>query len=197
MKKLMTLVLMCNFSLTLLFGQNKQEKRWDAAIASLNQSDFVEKYDELKTKIEEQVKDFQVNSNSSTIRPEDVLEVKKAYDETVVRFDAVLQEIKKSFTDPQTRQVISTSPERFTRYLESEIEVAFNYYNNNCKRKMDAVMPKITGAIGLMEFGMLITLGKEVYGIYKQYKENTKKMSGEYFDKNFVKQHQLKRWEEY
>lgn len=197
MKKLNLLIIIHLCLSITIYGQSKKEKKWDQAIASLNQSDFVEKYDELKMKIEEQVKEFHMKKNSSNVMPEEIAEVKKSYDESLVKFDGILEEIKKDFTDPQTRQIISKSPERFTRYLETEIDGAFVFYNNNCKRKIDMLVNSGVASIGLMEFGMLISLGKEVYGLFQQYRENTRKMSAEYFDKNFIKDHRLKRWEEY
>ncbi len=51
-------------------------------------------------------------------------------------------------------------------------------------------------AFGLMEAGMIIALGKELLQLWQSHSEKLNRQSGEYFERVFVNQHRLRRWEE-
>ncbi len=177
-------------------AQSKKEKKWRQAIDALEKSEFVIRYDSIKADIEAQVAEFQLKSGG--IDPKDVAVVKKGYESSVVKFDRILDDLRQDFTNPDNREYIANHPDRFSRYLEGTLNDATQHYNNQCGQKIvELVELKENVAFGLMEVGMLITLGKELWSLWDNQSAKTNKMSGEYFEREFVTQHRIKRWEDY
>ncbi len=177
-------------------AQSKREKKWRQAIDALEKSEFVLRYDSIKTAIEAQVADFQLKS--AGLYPEDEALVKKGYESSVAKFDRILDDLKHDFTNPDTREYIANNPDRFSRYLEGTLNDATQHYNNHCGQKMaDLVELNNSTAFGLMEVGMLIALGKELWSLWENQSAKANKMSGEYFEREFVTQHRIKKWEDY
>lgn len=174
----------------------KREKKWRQAIDALEKSEFVLRYDSIKATIEAQVADFQLKS--AGLYPDDVALVKKGYESSVAKFDRILDDLKHDFTNPDTREYIANNPDRFSRNLEGMLNDATQHYNNYCGQKMaDLVELKDNAAFGLMEVAMLMALGEKLWQLWENQSAKANKMSGEYFEREFVKQHQIKRWEDY
>ena len=88
-------------------------------------------------------------------------------------------------------------PYQFSSTLEAELNNALNFYNNNCKLKIDTYVEHDAAALGLMELGLLVTLGKELYKIWSDKQAKIKEMSGKYFEERFVTKYRLKKWDHY
>ncbi len=191
---LLIILIMMGVSIS-LSGQSGREAKWNEAILALEKSDFTVKYTSIKDSIESQVADF--HRHKSSCRPEEVAAVKKGYERSVEQFDKILNRLKDDFSDPDTREYIAKSPDRFSIYLEAELNNALTFYNNNCKSKIDEYVDNSTGALGLMELGLVIALGKELWTLWSNKQAKMKGMSSKYFEDHFISQHRLKKWEHY
>lgn len=178
-----------------LSAQSKREAKWDEAIQALEKSDFTVKYTSIKDSIESQVADF--HRHKTSCRPEEIATVKKGYEQSIEQFDKILNRIKEDFSDPKTREFIARNPDRFSTYLEAELNNALTYYNTNCKSRIDEYVENSTGALGLMELSLVIALGKELWSLWSEKQAKTKGMSSKYFEDHFISQHRLKKWEHY
>jgi hypothetical protein len=180
---------------TSLCAQPGKHPKWDTALLALEKSDFVVQYSAIKDTIELQIADF--HRQKSGLRPEEIAAVKKGYEQSVEQFNKVLNLIKEDFTDPSYRSFMADHPDRFSATLEAELNNALTFYNNNCKSKIDQYVPHGHASLGLMEVGMLITLGKELYKIWSERQAKAKEMSGSYFEERFVSKYRLKKWDHY
>lgn len=194
-KIILTILLVCGI-IFLTAAQSKREQRWQQAIDQLEKSDLVLRYDELKKTIEEQVAEFHVKK--APLHPDDVADVKKAYQTTVVKFDNLLDELKNAFLNPASRKEFAQNPDQFTHFMQVELNDAFTHYNNQCKQAMDALIEfDHPQAMGLMEISMMIALGKELWQLWENQSAKANKQASEYFERVFITQHRLKKWEDY
>ncbi len=183
------------FFLFQLNAQSAKERRWQAAIDALEKSDFILKYDEFRSKAETDVAEFKLKS--STLQASETAYIKKNYEAALARFDNLLDDLKRDFTEPDNRRSIATQPDHYSRFLEKDLNEAIHYYNTECLAKMEtAVQMNRPIAFGLMEAGMIIALGKELLQLWQSHSEKLNRQSGEYFERVFVNQHRLRRWEE-
>jgi Cu/Ag efflux protein CusF len=169
--------------------------KWQRTIDGLEKSEFIQAFTKAKSSIEKQMTDF--NGKKATLKAEDVEEVKKGYEASMVKFDKLLDDLKKDFLDKEARIIMTRSPDRFTKYYNSELEEAVRFYNNQCLSKADALVNASQGAFGLAEIQLILGLGKEVFDLINQYKDNMTKMSSEYFENHLIKNLRLKKWDQY
>jgi hypothetical protein len=179
----------------LVQAQGKKQQKWQTAIVALEKSDFTRRYVQIKDSIENQMTWF--HRYKSQLSQEEIAEVRTAYLNSCDQFDRILNTIKTDFSDPKQRAYLEKNPDRFSNYLQAELNNALTAYNQGPKQLMDSYVRNDLGALGLMEISMIIALGKEIYSIYDNNKKKTAGMSEKYFEDHFVSKHKLKRWEHY
>lgn len=178
-----------------LGAQSGKRAKRDAAIQALEKSDFTVTYSAIKDTIESQVADF--HRKKSGLRPEEIASVKKGYEQSVEQFEKVLDRIKEDFSDPANRSYIASHPDRFSSYLQPELNNALTFYNSNCKNKIDEYVQNDYATLGLMEVGMLIAIGKELWTLWKDKQNKTRELNKKYFEERFASKYRLKKWDHY
>ncbi len=180
---------------TSLSAQSRKEARWASALLALEKSDFAVQYKAIKDTIESQVAEFHFYKSSLT--PDQIAEVRKAYELSVAEFDKILNEVKVGFTDPHKRDLIADHADYYSRMLSGNLNDALKYYNTTCKSKIDLYVDNEKGVLGLMEIGILITLGKEIWSLWDQNNKKSREMSAQYFEEHFSGKFRFKKWEHY
>lgn len=173
---------------------SQRSTKWNKAISAIEKSEFVESYLEEKTKIENEIKSFKRNNFTDN---NDMAAIQAGYEESLVMFDALLNRMKTSFTDKATRKAFSKNPDLILNGLRYDLENAVNNYKNNCQAYLDFGDLSTIGAFGLSEITLLLGLVSEVGKLFSNNISNTKRMSGEYFEDNFLYKLRLKDWDSY
>jgi hypothetical protein len=174
--------------------ESKRAQKWQAAIDGLEKTEFVQKYTKAKEGIESQMTIFQ--RNKSTLNAADVEEVRKGYEATMANFDKLLDGLKADFMSKESRKLMIKFPDRYSKTFNAELEDNVRFYKNNCFVKMEALVPE-SGAFGLMEIQLFISLGGEVIKIIDKWQDKILKISGTYFEDHFVRNLRLKKWDAY
>lgn len=174
-----------------LNAQSKNEAKWQRTIDAINQTEFVKRYKENKSHIEAYMAEFKANQDEYDAR--DVSEIKKGYDQTVIQFNQILTEMQNGFIEPRTRKYLENNPDTYTRFMQAKLDDAVDYYEKNCQNKIELLSN--SAAFGLMEIQLIIGLGTEMWKMIDRHKQNVKKISGEYFERNFIHPLQLKNWD--
>jgi hypothetical protein len=168
--------------------------KWNKAITSIEKSEFVERYLEEKEKIESEIASYKRND---FLDSSDETAMENGYLEAKSMFDAVLNRMKFSFTDKATRKTFSNNPDLILDGLRYDLDNAIKTYKNNCQTYLDFGNESTIGAFGLSEISLLLGLFSEVGKLISNNISNTKKMSGEYFEDNFLYKLRLKDWDTY
>jgi hypothetical protein len=173
----------------------KRENKWQETIDGLEKTEVIQKYIKAKENIEKQMTDF--HRQKSTLNPNDVEEIRKGYDASVGKFDKILEDLKKDFMSAQARKIMNQSPDRFVKYYNGEVDEAVRFYGNNCNSKIEALLYADGGGTGITEVMALIGLASELVKIIDKWQDKVQKMSGDYFDNNFIQKLRLKKWDAY
>lgn len=167
------------------------------AIDALEKSAFMLQYDSVRSQIDLQLKSFHKEIDSGALRHEDIAIIKKGYENSTAEFNAILQELKMGFTDPDTRERIASKPDDYTHFLEYRLHNAVEAYNNNCAANIEMLTGNLNGLFGLLEFAMVIQLGKEIWSLIDGQKGKVRQMSGDFFEQQFVTRHKFRSWDQY
>jgi hypothetical protein len=181
------------------FTTNAQSSRtrakWQEAITALDRSDFTANFTRNKESIEKQVYAFM--KAKSTLNPVDVEDVKRQYEVSQREFNSILDDLKSCFLDKNTRDIIAKTPDSGTKFFQMRLDNALKTYENNCLAKMEALTKPTQGAFGIGELQLIFGLGSEIFKLIDSWKENLTKMTGEYFEQNYVYKLRLKKWDQY
>lgn len=180
-----------------LLAQSKREEKWQTAINALKETEFITKYKEFKERIEANVTQFHIDMTEKGLSEEEIEAVAAAYENSVEKFDKLLDKLKTDFTDPTMRKELAKSSDRYTEVYVPNLEKAYATYMNDCQLKIDRLTGGGRGAIGIGEVQMLLAMGNMVYKIVEQQQAKMAKLSASFFEQNFINDLRLKRWEEY
>lgn len=190
MKKLLPILLL--FVSISVQAQLKRNSKLDKAIEALNSTEFITTYKDYKESVETTIRDFK--SMSYDLDPYDIQMVMDAYSETKKEFDSVIENLKVDLIDKKTRNFISDEPHRYTKFIASEVEDAYENFLNNTVTLIDDLTGYEYTGFGLSEISLIVGLLGEMNGMIKEIKGNMKKMSAEYFEAYFIKDLRLAEW---
>lgn len=181
-----------------LIGQNKnKQKKWQQSINALKQTQFIQTYALYKDSIETITANY--HRIKGELHPKDIEEVKKGYDESLMKFNKILDNIMKEFSNKEQRKYITTFPESYTQTFDARLELAMNTINSKCLYYMDQAFfdNSAPSAFGLMEFTIIIGIIKEFAGMIGKVNKKMEGVSAEYIDRHLINDLRLKTWDEY
>jgi len=191
MKRLFILIFsLSTFSIS---AQLKRSAKLDKAIDALNNTEFIDTYKNYKTNVETTIRDFK--SMAYDLDPYDVQMVKDSYAESKKEFDAIVENLKVDLIDKKTRNFISDYPDRYTKFIASEVEGSYEFFLNNTVTLIDDLTGYEYTGFGLAEVNLIVGLLGEITGMIKDIKGNMKKMTAEYFEAYFIADLRLAEWE--
>ncbi|MCB0518270.1 MAG: hypothetical protein H6577_20735 [Lewinellaceae bacterium] len=194
MKKALFIFLAFAISLPSVFSQNKREQKMQAAIDALMTTQFVQKYKEYKDIVEVTAGDFKPISTGYDAA--EVGRIKFNYETSRAAFDKILDGVKKDLLDKSTREYIANSPDRYTQFVASELEMAMNNYQETVVYKINMLTGNQTVGFGIMEIKLLLDLVFDVVGVIQSINKELDRMSEEYLDQHFTSVLRIKSWDE-
>lgn len=163
-------------------------------IKVIEHSDFTDTYLTAKQEMEAEI--FSFKQQQHYFSEEDIAIIKKGYDESKIKFDRILDDLKEGFVDRRYRKDIEKRPESTLQtMLNNDFNAARNYYSDKCKRRMDELVNADSGAFDPLFIITVIGITGETFNIIN--KIRTDKIEGfeQYFETHYAKDKRLKTWE--
>ncbi|NJL77084.1 MAG: hypothetical protein HC892_20790 [Saprospiraceae bacterium] len=177
---------------TLAFAQTPDRKT-EELVAALNNTEFVQQYQTHKESIELDIAEFKLEE--STLDATEVKRVQLYYDQSRLKFDAILNKLQTDLTSRTKRKTILDNPTAYTKTLQDDLTAALDYYNENCKKRIEALLEKDSA----MDTETLQELLGGVLGMVQLLKEKsdlTNQLNTEYLKEAFINPLRLKKWAE-
>lgn len=193
MKFIQLLTLFFIIQTNLVMAQTAAERKAQELIDALNKTEFVQQYQEYKTGIELDVAEFKLVE--ADLPPADVKRVQLYFNQSRLKFDAILTKLETDLTNRTTRKTIAQNPQKYTKTLQTSLTAAVDYYNENCKKRMETLTEKDSA----MDVETMQELFASVMGLVQLFKtngENTNQLTIAYLEKEFIQPLRLKKWEE-
>lgn len=194
MKKALFLLLALAIALPATFAQNKRESKMQAAIDALMTTQFIQKYKEYKEIVETTAGSFK--PMAANYDPMEVNRIKFNYETSRAAFDKILLGVKKDLLDKTTREYIKTSPDRYTQFVASELEMAMNNYQESVVHKINMLTGQQTVGFGIMELKLILDLVFDVVGVINSINKELDRMNEAYLDEKFTNVLKIKSWDE-
>ena len=129
------------------------------------------------------------------ISPEDIAVIKSNYDESKIKFDHVLDELKSDFSNKEIRKEINERPNEYCENLMSDYNEALKFYNDTCRKKIEAFINADEGAFDPLIILTVIGITGETFQIFSAIKQARIEASMMYFERNYINGKRLKSWE--
>ncbi len=158
-------------------------------------TDFIQKYEEARTRAERSVQDFQ--RIQSEFSAQDVESVMTAYNASAERFNEVLYKIKDDLLNRQKRKFIIQFPDDYSQQIESELNRAKEFYSNNYQRELLRVTDgRITGTPFLALLPDIIKYGKLAFQVFQSIRAEIKKYNDSLLEEHLIQPYRFKSWNE-
>ncbi|MEZ5040130.1 MAG: hypothetical protein R2828_09565 [Saprospiraceae bacterium] len=174
-------------------AQPAAERKAQELIDALNKTEFIQQYQEYKNNIELDVAEFKILQ--AEMQESDVKRVQLYFNQSRLKFDAILTKLETDLTNRATRKTITQNPQKYTKTLQDDLTVAIDYYHGNCKKLMENLSEKDSA----MDVEMMQGLFDSVLGLVQLLKstsENANQLSVAYLEQAFIQPLRLKKWEE-
>lgn len=178
---------------SLILAQSSAERKAQELINALNETAFVQQYREYQTGIELDVATFKISE--ADIPERDVKRVQLFYNQSRLKFDAVLNKLENDLTSRPMRKTIAQDPQRYTKKLQTDLSTAIKYYNDNCKKLME----KLTETDSALELDTAKGLLDGILGLVELFKskgEDANAITVAYLESEFIQPLRLKKWDE-
>ncbi len=193
MKSIKLLTLFFIIQTNFIMAQTAAERKAQELIDALNKTEFVQQYQEYKASIELDVAEFKLVQADQQER--DVKRVQLYFNQSRLKFDAILTKLETDLTNRTARKTIAQNPQKYTKTLQDDLTAAVNYYNENCKKLMENLTEKDSA----MDMETVQGLFDSVLGLVQLFKatgENANQLTVAYLEKEFIQPLRLKKWEE-
>ena len=180
-----------------VFSQDKPSSKSSSdvsnAIERFKNTDFMVKYNDLKSQIQDDAQDFIANQNKYSTK--DIRKVQLAYDKTSARFNQMMLVIKLDFLDKEKIKMINKYPQMYSDGLSSKINELDRFYKENFQLTLSEVTEKDGSAI-LAILVELIKASGDLSSYFKGIKYEKQAMTEEYIQKNLIEPSKFPSWKE-
>ncbi len=174
---------------TMARSQNKIDK----ALEGFLQTEFMEKYKEIKLEAEILAATFK--AHSQVMAPSEVSRVKKAYTLIADQFNTLLLDIKNDFLDRKKLKAIRSQPEMYSNSLQYRLGELKDDYSQNFER----IVAETTGsdmysAVPLAAIFGMIKLAVDFTNYISTAKFQMRKVKEEHLLAYFIEPYKFKDW---
>ncbi len=182
------------FAAVASFAQPKGNSTYAGLTQFLN-TEFVQKFEQSRNKAEQAVRDF--NRIKDEFAPEDVMRVMDAYNASAEQFNQVLYNIKADLLDRQKRKFIIQYPQDYSRQIETDLNVAKDYYQSHFQNVVFEVTGgRVSGMPFLALLPEIIKYGKIAFQIFQNIKAEIKKYNDSILEDHLIQPYRFHSWNE-
>ena len=173
----------------------ESHKKIDKALHGFLQTEFMQKYRELKVEAESLVAAFKTQAGQ--IPPQDVARVKKAYDRISYQFNNQLVEIKRDFLDRKKLKLIKNNKEMYSNSLQYKLRELKDEFS----QEFEVVVADVTGsdmyaAVPLGAILGLIKLAADFTDFLIRSGYEARRIKEEHLTQFLIEPYRFKGWEE-
>ncbi len=174
---------------TMARSQNKIDK----ALEGFLQTEFMEKYKEIKLEAEILAATFK--AHSQVLPPSEVARVKKAYSTVADQFNMLLLDIKNDFMDRKKLKAIRSQPEMYSNSLQYKLSELKDDYSQNFERVVaEATGSDMYSAVPLAAIFGMIKLAVDFTNYISAAKFQMHQVKEEHLQAFFIEPYKFKDW---
>lgn len=177
-----------------LQAQSRKEKKMQAAINVLIETEFMDKFKEYKGVVEASAVNFK--TKAEYYDEAKVKEIMTGFDETKQEFNVILEGIKEDLMDNDKREFITKKPEDYAQLIDYKLEKAMESFHNNVAYKIGDLTGEEVVGFGIVEVGLLIRFVSHLMNNFSTIKQGFKQMNEDYLQQNFMEPLQIESWNE-
>lgn len=166
-----------------------------AALNSFLSEDFFKEYDVLCERAEDAVRQFKFVQHKYS--PEEIEDVKNAYNASANYFNVVVVNIKNDLLNKQKRKFMFQFPEDYAKQVQADIIRAQEFYEANFQKEIvEVTNGEITGVAFLALLPELIGYAKTAFAAYKKIRAEIQKFNEDLLQKHLVEPYTFRLWDE-
>ena len=177
-----------------IFGQSKNEKKFQKAIDALESTEFIKELRSSKKKVESAVLDFKLQEEY--FEKEDVDRVKACYQETIDGYDKILENMKNKLMDKKRRESIVNDPDDYTELMQFRLEKIMEIHRENCIPMIEEITGVEAVGFGIEDIKFIIGLVSDIVNALQGNGKSFDKMGEEYLEDNFIVGLRISNWED-
>lgn len=171
-----------------------QKEKMDGSLNQFLNSGFVTKFRDIRIEAEGNVKTFKQQMHQ--YKPEDAKKVQIGYDQTAIRFNQLLTNIKMDFLNTKKLKYITEFPDSYVNGLQLELNQLQEFYTQNFLQPLaDAQGQQVDGAI-LLVIAELVGLTKGIVDYFSQIKREKRQYNETYLQQHLYMAHRFRLWNE-
>lgn len=173
-----------------LLAQNAAgEKKLNNLINTLDDTKFIKEYKEYKSEMEGLVAEVKLSEADA----KEIAKAKLSYNQSKMRFDAILDQLKRDLANTSTRKLIVKSPDAFSKNYQKRLDEATTYCNDNFRIKASKILK--TDALDTETLEMLIGSFFTIFKSFGEKKAATDEFSVQFLEINLIEPLRFKSWD--
>jgi hypothetical protein len=192
MTKLIFGTLLCLIGQSVYLAAQAPDRKTEELITALNNTEFVQQYQAYKENIELEIAELKIEE--AELNPTELKRIQLYYNQSRLKFDAILNKLETDLTSRTKRKLMLDNPTDYTQSLQKDLTAAVDYYNENCKKRIEALLEKDSA----MDAETLQELLGGVLGMVQLLKEKSElnqQINTAYLKEAFITPLRLKKWE--
>lgn len=170
-------------------------KKLAPALGKFLNTEFMIKFHDLKLEAESAA--TKVIANEQKMKPNDVVNIRTAYNQTAQRANKILEGIKQDFLDPKKLKSIEGMPDLYSDGLKLRLIELQEFYSMHFQQTLaDATADQVDGSPLLFIITELINLSRGLTAYFAQMQREARMYSEDYLNQHLVKPHRWRYWNE-
>jgi hypothetical protein len=165
------------------------EKKMNTLISAIDETKFIIDYKEFKNQIEGLAAEIKLSEADA----KEIAKAKLSYNQSRLRFDAILDQLKRDLANPDTRKLITKSPEAFSRNYQKRLDECKLFCNDNFKKKASAILK--TDALDAESIQLIIGSFFSIFKVFSEKKTAENEFSIQYLEVNLIEPLRFKTWD--
>ncbi len=158
-------------------------------------TDFMRKFLDMRIEAENTVRRFK--KQAPDLDPEPVRKVQTGYEQTAVRFNSLLENIKNDFLDKKKLKFISQYPEDYIKGLEHDLDELSEFYAVQFQQPLaDATAHQIDGSPALLLIVELVGLTKGLIDYFGKLRKASRRYNEAYLQEHLILPYRFPAWRE-
>ena len=165
------------------------EKKLNNLISTLDDTKFIKDYKEYRSDMEGLVAEVK----GAEADAKEVAKIKLAYNQSKLRFDGVLDQLKRDLGNSSTRKLITKSPDVFSNNYQKRLDAAKLYCNDNFRKKAEKVLK--VDAANTENIELLIGTFFTIFKSFSEKKAAENEFTAQFLEVNLIEPLRFKTWE--
>ncbi|MBK8044575.1 MAG: hypothetical protein IPN20_02650 [Haliscomenobacter sp.] len=184
------------FALWAATAAAQPNKRVAPALTEFLNTEFMLKFHDLK--LEAESLSAGLAAGEAQLRPEDLVRIRTAYNQTAQRANKILESIKQDFLDPKSLKAIESMPQIYSDGLQLRMMELSEFYSAHFEQAVaDAQgQQQLEGSPLLFAITELISLAKGLTSYFRQMQREARLYSEDYLNQHLIKPHRWRYWNE-